>query len=292
MPKWSPKPGPWVPGGPHFGSCPPGSASTPRRSRRPTSGTPAAPTRRTRRWRAPTPPTAAARTARRWDPAAPTHGLTATPGLVATGPPGPRHRRRRGPARGRAWPAAPGLGLGARGHLAPLLLAAGMGGTPLRHRAAASPQPPPRSQRGVPVSLRPPSPAPPPPKKPAPRCLAGKTSPAAAGARSPMLGALPPNPRARGSGGGPAAPSGSRGAPSVPCPPTTATTPAGRTAGGQEEEVREPRAGGAGCPRWVWGPDIALWLQGHCHSPGLSPLGMLPGCPGRSRMGARHLGEW
>lgn len=242
----SPKPGRWVPGGPRFGSCPPGSASTPRRSRRPTSGTPTAPTRRTRRWRAPTPPTAAARTARRWDPAAPTHGLTGTPGLVATGPPGPRHRRRHGPARGRAWPAAPGLGLGARGHLAPHPLAAGMGGTPLRHRAAASPQPPPRSQRGVPVSLRPPSPAPPPPKKPAPRCLAGKTSPAAAGARSPMLGALAPNPRARGSGGGPAAPSGSRGAPSVPCPPTTATTPAGRTAGGQEEEVREPRAGGAG----------------------------------------------
>lgn len=47
-----------------------------------------------------------------------------------------------------------------------------------------------------------------------------------------------------------------------------------------------------GCLWWVWGPNIAPWLQGHRHSLGLSPLGMLPGHPGRSRTGARRLGEW
>uniref|UniRef100_A0A8B9IQX3 DUF4685 domain-containing protein n=1 Tax=Anser cygnoides TaxID=8845 RepID=A0A8B9IQX3_ANSCY len=182
------------------------------------------------------------------------------------------HRAPRAPAqkearagKGASVASSPRAGAVGSGALCPPLSGSRDGGDPNEAPGSSEPPAPSSQPAGVPVSLRPPSPAPPAPKKPAPRCLAGKTSPAAAGARSPMLGALPPNPRARGSGGVPAAPSGSRGAPSVPCTPTTATTPAGRTARGQEE--------------------------GHCHSLGLSPLGMLPGHPGRSRTGARRLGS-
>lgn len=289
-PGQSPKLGLWAPGGPRCGSSPPGSASTPRRSRRRTSGTLPTSTRWTRPWRAPTLPTAAGRTARRQDPAAHTHGGTGTPGLVGTRPPVPPRSRRRGLGRGRARPAvAPAQRTGARvvpqtgrGLFAPRRWGepvAGRTETPTSIRGAArgwetpliprgslvSLWTPPCSRQPAPLCWAPTSPLPLPPKRPAPRCLAGKpSSPVAAaghrakepGAQSLMVGALHPlSPGARWgrrSGGVPAAPGGSRGAPSVPCPPTTATTPTGRTPRGRAE-VRDPRAGvprvwGGGCP--------------------------------------------
>lgn len=248
-PSLSPRPGRWVLAGPRSGSCLPGSASTPRRSRRLTSGTSPVGMRQTRHWRAPTPPMAAGPTARSRSPAAPTHGGTGSPGLVATAAPAPQHKRRRVRVRP-----------GARGHLAPhqrVQLAARMGGTPVRRRATERHWSPPQGQQGLPT------PRPPPPlQRPAPRCLAGQVSlPAAASARSLTLGALRPNPRARGSGGGPVAPSGSQGALCVPFPLITATTPM-------------DRAVGAAPTGW-----------GH-------NLGRPPGHPRHSRTGTQHLGEW
>lgn len=316
LPVRSPKPGLWAPGGPRCGSSPPDSTSTPRRSRRRTSATSPILMRWTQPWRAPTTPMAAGRTARRQDPATPTHGGTRTPGLADTESPVSPHSWRQGLGRRRVGLAvAPTQGTGTRvapqagwGLFAPCCqgeLVAGRRTIPASIQGAArgwemplvprsspvSPWTPPHSRGLEPQCQASTSLLPPPPKRPAPRCLAGKPSSpvATAGhrakepeAQSLMVRALCPSSLGArwgwGSSGVPAAPGGSRGAPSVPCSPTTATTPAGRMGRTtwRQAEVRDPCTGVLGGSPMRQGRDCLTMVTGAPSQPAASPVTPVP----------------